>query len=372
VRDELEKAGLATSWHHFKFNDNLYENIALHFGLGSLGTLVSGVAPLAAFALHTLAAGSYWADSTRKAYVLRRLLGFKPSQNLLAVLPAAGEPRLRGLIGGPAGAAVQGIIFQPRMIEGFTTKDTPTMRLFKRGLETATYSQGILAGIDLLRMFVGPLAWPLRPVEFVLNLPALLAFVLNMDVVLRNQIVPGANDNLTAVAALPILAQRLMKDRHPDVEWVFLVTGCEEASLGGGDALARDMEGVWDKKDTVFLGLDSLTNGGLHYLEVEGEVIQKRIPEWLSRVLRRTVASDPRFQDVKGFEVPMGGSDVAAWLARGWQGVCLTCLDPKRGSPLHYHMPEDTPENLDWDQFMVSVDFAEAAARNIVADRLGE
>jgi hypothetical protein len=245
------------------------------------------------------------------------------------------------------------------------------MRLFKRGLETATYSQAILAGVDLLRMAAGPLTWPLRPVEFVLNLPGLLAFVLNLEVVLRNQIVPGANDNLTGVAALPILARRLMKDRHPDVEWVFLVSGCEEASLGGGDALARDMEGVWDKADTVFLGLDSLTNGDLHYLEVEGEVIQKRIPEWLSRVMRQTAASDPRFSGVKGFEVPMGGSDVAAWLARGWQGACLTCLVPKRGSPVHYHMPEDTPENLDWDQFMTSVDFAEAVARNVVADRLG-
>jgi hypothetical protein len=371
VQEEFEKDGLATSWHHFKFNDNLYANIALHFGLGNLGTLVSPVAPLAAFVLHGLAAGSYWADSTRKAYVLRRLLGFKPSQNLLAVLPAHGKPRLRVVIGGHADAAFTGLIFQPRMIEGFTTKDTPTMRLFKRGLETATFSQAILAGVDLLRAGLGPLTWPLRPLELVVNLPALLAFVLNMEVVLRNQIVPGANDNLTGVAALPILAKRLMKDRRPDVEWVFLVTGCEEASLGGGDALARDMEGVWDRSDTVFLGLDSLTNGDLHYLEVEGEVIQKRIPEWLSSVLRRTAASDPRFHGVKGFEVPIGGSDVAAWLARGWQGVCLTALDAKRGAPFHYHMPEDTPENLDWDQFMVSVDFAEAVARNIVAERLG-
>lgn len=374
MKTEFEKIGLETSWHEFLFNDNLYANMALHFGLGNLGTLISPIAPLTAFLLHGLAAGSYLADSTRKAYILRRVLKFKKSQNLLAVIPARSKPRLRIVIGGHADAAFTGLIFHPGLIRTFTSpsgKNPASLRFVKRGIETATWSQMALAAFDLLRIALGPLSWVFRPTELILNTPGFLALVLNLEVLLRNRIVPGANDNLTGAVALPILARRFLKDRHPDVEFVFVVTGCEEASLGGGDALARDMEGVWDKRDTVFLGLDSITNGRLHYLEVEGEVVPIPIPAWIRYVMRQTALSDPRFHGVTGFEVPIGGSDVAAWLARGWDGVCLTCIEPGLGAPRYYHMPEDTPENIDWAQFMLSVDFAEKAARNIIAYKLG-
>ena len=190
-----------------------------------------------------------------------------------------------------------------------------------------------------------------------------------MEAVLRNEIVPGANDNLSGTAALPILAKRLAKSKPADVELVFGVTGCEEASLGGADALARDMEGVWDKSKTVILGLDTLTNGELQYVEIEGEVTPMPIPAWLKDTLDHTAASEPRFNPVKGFEIPVGGTDVAAFLAHGWEGVCLTALDPELGAPRHYHLPSDTPENLDLDQLMLSIDFAEQLIREIMKRR---
>ena len=60
MKEEFEKLDLPTGVEPFRFNDNLYANIALHFGIGTLGTAVSGVAPLAGFALHMLAGSSYW------------------------------------------------------------------------------------------------------------------------------------------------------------------------------------------------------------------------------------------------------------------------------------------------------------------------
>lgn len=371
MKEELEKLDMAAEIEPFRFNDNLYANIALHFGAGTLGTALSGVAPLAGLILHTLAGTSYWADSTRRAYVLRRLLPFKPSQNIVATMPAQGEPALRIVFLAHADAAFTGLMFHPEFIHRFIGEPPPGLRFLKRSMAVTTGSQFALAGFDLLRCFLGPLTWPLRPLEALLTAPSIIAFVLAMQVVIRNEIVPGANDDLSGVAALPVLARRLAEGKRADVEYVFVVNGCEEASLGGGDALAHSKEGVWDRERTVIIGLDSLANGDLNFLEVEGEVVRTPIPAWLGEVVRETVNSEPRFAEVKGFEVPIGGSDVAAFLAHGWDGVCMTCVDHTIGAPRHYHMPDDTPENLDVDKVLYSIDFTQKLAQNIVQARLG-
>ncbi len=71
IAQELSTLGIETHLEGFRFNESLYATIALHFGLGSAGTLISGGAPQVAFILHLLAAGSYYLDSTKRAYVLR-------------------------------------------------------------------------------------------------------------------------------------------------------------------------------------------------------------------------------------------------------------------------------------------------------------
>ena len=372
MEEELGKIGLSTTEEPFLFNDNLYANIALHFGLGTLGTVVSGVAPLAGFLLHSLAGGSYWADSTRRAYILRRLFRFKPARNLLATLPAdREEPDLRVVFLAHADAGFTGLLFEPSTIHRFSGDLPPELDFVKRPMALVTKTQFALAGLDLLRLALGPLALPLRPLEAVLTVPALIAFGLNMQIVLRNEVVPGANDDLSGVAALPVLARRLAPTKPPGVEYVFGVTGCEEASLGGGDALARAKEGVWDRKRTVIVGLDGLTNGELTFLRTEGEVSPLRIPAWLDETCREVAASEPRFNGVKGFDVPVGGSDIQAFLAHGWEGVCLACVDPSIGAPRHYHVPSDTPENLETEQLLHSIDFAEKLTRVILEGRLG-
>jgi len=374
VEAELRRLGLPVEYREFRFNDNLYANLALHTGLGTLGTLVSPISPMAALLMHLTAGLSYLADSTRKGYFLRRLLGFKPSQNLLAVMKAEGEPRLRVVITAHIDAAFTGWIFNPSLVKMLSAAHLPKgLEFLGRSVALATFSQFPLAAIDLLRIVFGRvLTAPLRPVETILTVPSALGFFLNMQVVLRNEVVPGANDDLSGVAGLLVLARRLAHKKRPDVEYVFAVTGCEEASLGGGDALARQMNGIWDKERTVILGLDMLSNGDLHFLEGEGEVIRTWIPKWLGDLAREVAASDPRFAEVKGFRVDIGGSDVAAFLARGYEGLCLACIDPKVGMPRHYHSPHDTPENLDYDKITLGIDYALRLVRAIVERRCGE
>lgn len=369
VREALSEAGVASHLHAFEFNDSIHESFVLHFGLGTLGTLVSGVAPRTAFALHAGSALSYWADSSRRAYLLRRLLPFKPSQNLVGVLPAEGEPALRIVFVAHIDAAFTGLVFDSRVVKVASKPPPRGLGALRRPIALATRAQLALAGIDLLRSVVGPFALPLRPIEFLLTLPSALVFLANLEILLRDEVVPGANDDLTGVASLCVLAHRLGAAKPADVELVFVASGAEEASLGGADALARDMEGIWDKGRTVVIALDTLCLGDLCFVDVEGEVERMPIPTWLRDLVVDVAASDPRFEGIRSFEPPVGGTDAAAFLAHGWSAVALTCIDPELGAAGNYHQPSDGPDALDLDQVLFAIDFAEAIARRLIDER---
>ena len=364
MRGEFEKLGLATEFKPFKFNDSLYANMALHFGMAVVGTVVSGVLPAAGLALHAISSGSYWADASRRGYLLRRLLGFKDAANLLAVAPSKGRPRVRIVIVSHADAGFTGWTFDPRWVRlvGPTASGDGLM---SRPVSLATKATAALTFFDALRMAFGPATLPLRPLEYALTVPALLTFLINAQILIHNTIVPGANDNLGSVAALPILARRLLPVKPDDVELVFVVSACEEASLGGADALSRQMENVWDKSATVVLALDSIANGDLTYIKSEGEVAYGEIEPWLKETIEKTAGEIEGFGEIHGFEPPVGGTDAWPFMAHGWKAAGFVCIDPELGMPRRYHRPDDTLENLEIDGLLRSINFIEALVKNV-------
>ena len=81
-----------------------------------------------------------------------------------------------------------------------------------------------------------PFSTLLACVMAVLSVPGLVGFVLMLNVVARNELVPGAMDDLSGVAALLLLARRFTSAAAAlplprDVELVFVVTGCEEVTF---------------------------------------------------------------------------------------------------------------------------------------------
>ncbi len=323
MKAEFEKLGLSISEHSFEFSNNLHASYSLHYGLACLGTLVSGLAPWAGLLLHSTSAASYWAETTRRGYFMRRLFKFRPASNMLARLPAKNEPDLRIVFLSHADAGFTGLFFNPEIIKSLQGQLPAALNFLKRPIALTTRLHAVLAGIDLLRMFVGPLALPLRPLEYLLSAPSLLILLVNLQIMMRNEVVPGANDNLSGVAALPVLAERFMKKKHPNVEFVFGVTSCEEAGLGGADALSRDMLADWDKDRTVIIALDSLAMGDLQYTYAEGEIVRKPVPDWLLEVARRTAETSARYSEITKFEVPIGGTDAGPFLVRGFDAICF-------------------------------------------------
>jgi Zn-dependent M28 family amino/carboxypeptidase len=186
----------------------------------------------------------------------------------------------------------------------------------------------------------------------------------NLDVVLRNQVVPGAADDLSGVAALPVLAARLAKDKPKGLEVILAATGCEEASMGGADALATTMKARWDPARTVVIALDTLTNGTLCYFVAEGDVVRLAIPPDLVDAMKTCRP------DLAPFDPPLGGTDAQAFLAHGWQACSVICVDPALGTPREYHQMTDTPDRLDPKQLADSIDYTEALVREIARQRL--
>ncbi|MFT6397732.1 MAG: acetylornithine deacetylase/succinyl-diaminopimelate desuccinylase-like protein [Bradymonadia bacterium] len=368
LRDKLDAIGVENRFQSFRWNESLYATMALHFGISAIGTLLAPSRPLLAAALHLTAGVSYWADSSRTGLLLRRLLPSKRSQNLVATLPAKEERKLRIVLLAHCDAAFTGWVFDPRVLKraggGRTGESQP---YHARSMEMATdavFASGLLA---VVRAFLDIAGFGLfRAVELVLGIPALLVFAVNAQVVLKNQTVPGAADNLSGVAALFALLERWRATPLPDdVEIVFAFTGSEEAGTGGAHRLMQERRDEWSKEDTIVVGVDTVTNGDLRWF-VEGEMSAVPVDPVIVGCLRETIASSPDFAAVRPYRIPVGATDVMPFVSKGYKGVAIGCVDTDYGAPRHYHHPSDTADNLDFDQLVQSVDFIDEFVKVLI------
>jgi Zn-dependent M28 family amino/carboxypeptidase len=247
--------------------------------------------------------------------------------------------------------------------ELFARGARPSSPIYK-SLRIATGALAGLAAVDVVQLIAGR-SRLLSLAKTALTIPPLIGFALNLEVVLRRQIVPGAMDDLSGIAGMLLLARRLAGRVPEDVEVVFVATGAEEAMLGGSQALAQDRRAAWDPKQTVIIGLDGLANGELRYF-VEGEVFPVRLAPWLRVAAEEVAASDPRFAEVCAHEIPVGGTDSVPFAVAGYDAVTLGCVDPKLGMPREYHLPSDTPENLEVEKIPYCVDFAERLFERVI------
>ena len=122
----------------------------------------------------------------------------------------------------------------------------------------------------------------------------------------------------------------------------------------------------------MFLFIDGMSTGQLLSIAPVCELFYKRPGAKYVDIVREVAASRPGFkpwEDVGPYEIAIGGTDMAAFHARGWKGISFVCIDPATGSPRHYHTPDDDPDHLDGDELINSIDFMEQVARRVIDDR---
>jgi hypothetical protein len=365
TRELYARMGLETRLHEFEFNDNLYANLVLHFGTAAVAAAFAPVAPLLASAVLSGVVGSYISESTRKAMVLRRLFAFRKSQNVLATLPSIGERRMRIVFVSHVDAAFTGLLFDTKFVKRFA----PTPGPLYKGLRLATGTVASLGAVSLaMAATKGRTRKWLSRARLPLMIPSVLAAALNTELVSRNTIVPGAADNLSGVAGCLLLAARLADERPENVEFVFVSVGCEEASLGGSDALATAMKEEWSTDDTWVIGIDTICNGDWRWFR-EGEVFPVPASPVLERILTG-LQSDPRFAELEPLEVPVGGTDAIPFALRGYNAVTIGCVDPTSGTPREYHQVSDNLANMDAPKIIGTLDLVQELVRRLCNEAL--
>jgi len=162
----------------------------------------------------------------------------------------------------------------------------------------------------------------------------------------RSATVPGANDNLSGVAALVALAQMLAVERPDGLRVLLVSCGAEETLQDGIRAfLARHGERL-APESTTFVNVDTIGSPHLIMLEGEGPIWMEHYPgPWLRDLVAET-AERLEIPLERGF-LARSSTDSVIPSRAGYPTATLVSITDWR-SPANYHLASDVPENLDY------------------------
>ncbi len=162
----------------------------------------------------------------------------------------------------------------------------------------------------------------------------------------RSRTVPGANDNLSGVAALVALAEMLSERPIPRLRVLLVSCGAEETLQDGVRAFLSGHRDELPTERTVFVNLDTVGSPHLIMLEAEGPVwMEEYTGPWLRDLLARH-AERLGIGLERGFRARASTDSVIPSRA-GYPITTLVSVTDWR-SPANYHLPSDIPANLDY------------------------
>ena len=315
-----------------------WQSTGLAAGAGVVAGALGGRSRCRGALLAGTAAALIADDVDNGAHLLRRAL---PQGRTTNVLAWAGDPSARETVVLVAhhDAAHTGLMFHPglvplvnRIAPGWYAKQktsTQTGRLLVLGPALVALASAL--GLRRLRR-VGVL-WSAATA-------ALLADVA------RSPVVPGANDNLSAVAVLLAVAEQLAERPVADVRVLLLSTGSEESFMEGMRGFVRRHSCELDPARTRFLAYECV--GSPHLMLMEGEgMLRMRDHDASLREELQASADEVGVALWRGLRLGAGGTDALPAMRAGYRSACLAaCTDLK--TPANYHWKTDVPENLSW------------------------
>jgi hypothetical protein len=348
IRGELEALGVPARVEEEPAVGSMAIPLALLSAAGVLAA--AGGRRLAPLGL--LAAAGIVDDVSGGPQVFRRLLKHRTTYN---VVGEAGDPDAAETLVFVAhhDAAQGGLIYRPELTR--LVADT----------FPAWYARQTTSPQVLRLVAAGPAlaAIPaLRKLGLVVSAGSLLAF---SDIATRT-VVPGANDNLTAVAVLLELA-RLLRERPVEGVRVLLVsTGSEESFMEGMRGWVRRHGPALDRERTRVIVLETLGSPELILLEGEGMI-------WMTdydREVRDFIAASAQDAGAplrRGLKLGFA-TDALSALRAGFRTATLASCDEYK-MPANYHSQRDIPRNVDFETVAAGTRVAEAAIRRAASAR---
>ena len=159
--------------------------------------------------------------------------------------------------------------------------------------------------------------------------------------------VPGANDNLSGVAALLSVAHALAAagGPPPGLRVVLLSAGAEESHQEGMYAFAARHFASMTPERTHFLCLDTLGSPRLALIEGEGMLHMTDYPEDVRELVQRC-ADDAGVELFRGLRFRNATDGIVA-LRAGYPCAALGSVDEFK-VPTDYHWPTDTADRVDY------------------------
>jgi hypothetical protein len=193
---------------------------------------------------------------------------------------------------------------------------------------------------------------------------SLLATAVFADIA-RSPIVPGANDNLSAVAVLVALAERVRANPIPRLRILLVSCGAEEVIQGGIYGFAARHFPALDRERTWFLSLESVGSPVLVLVEGEGPVVME---DYFDRSFRDLVARAADRADAplrRGMRA-RNSTDAVIPSRASYPTATIASMDRYKALS-NYHQMTDTPENLDYTTVRQTLVVTEATARELAA-----
>jgi len=325
--------------------------IALHVALAIAGSLVALASGPIGFAMVLLAAASLYLDQSTRFYLLRRLLFRRASQNVVSPGSSPNAPA-RLLLTAHYDAAKTGYVFGPRstrlarrLPEALRVPLGPLRLIFWAGIVPLLLASGLrMAGLETRWLDVVQLA----PIVLLL-----VSFALLIDIAL-SAVVPGAYDNASGVAAVLSVAAALDREGPENLDVWVVLPGAEECNAQGMAQYLGAHRKEIDRQRTVFVNLDSVSFGTVHYLAAEGAIVSYAMDRRLIQLCEAVAAADESYA-ARPIRIPFH-TDALPARARGFRAISLLGVEDGVGPP-YYHTPDDTPDKLDEEAMTRAVAF---------------
>lgn len=184
------------------------------------------------------------------------------------------------------------------------------------------------------------------------------------DIGLR-KVVPGANDNGTAVIALLELARRFLADPPEGLRLILVSFGAEESFSEGIKAFGERHFPSLPVDSTFFINMDTIGSPHLNVLRGEGFLKMFEYPPE-ALILADRAAREEGIDLMPNLRIHNGTDGLEA-LAAGYPVVSIcSCTEHKQ--PANYHWPNDLAENVNFDTVESGIRLAEAMTRRLARE----